>query len=316
MKYFIIVLLLFQFFSLTAQRIHLTDTANQWMVTHAKDGEGPFDCYRDNLRIIAEKDTIAFNHTYKKLTSIYVSNGNKKCFGNVTPYTYLIREDTLLQQAWLLGDDSLEHILYNHNWQVNDTIHWGYGPPHQSYAAGKFFITRIDSTSINGQWHRVFHVINSNSSTGYFAIIEGVGSTCGPAFAAYPNTFEDSWTLNCYVRGAGNPEFSPPVNTGAFNSFFENRGPCTMGISENALMPVQATIIPNPASSRALLQLSRLLEHGHIVVYNTSGQLVYQSSLQGRTFPIGAYLQTPGLYYYQVRQEEKGTILSGRFIFE
>ena len=154
MKKLLLILLTTLSVTVSAQKIRFTDSRNHW-VTHGSAGmEG---CYFDNYSQYG-MDTVIYMHTYKQLyNSCSHLPGYPGCIPTCSmAQNMLIREDTIADivyyRTW--SSDTVEHILYDYNMNVGDTILYNLTSGINATIVDS--VINIDSIIINGVYHKVF----------------------------------------------------------------------------------------------------------------------------------------------------------------
>ena len=306
---YILLLVVVYSFQTHAQRIQLTDTLNEWTIYHT--GYAMPDYFTDRYTLKLGADTFLFGHTYKRTYYTLQHTGTVGGGGGVG-LGRGYREDTVLHKAWcLLEDDSLEHLIYDGNWQVGDSIKWRM----RNGGINSFYtISGIDSSLVSGQWHRVFHVQNYNSAAGFFDIIDGIGSSCGLAVSARPATFEDSWTLCSFTNAGMRPAISPGIGIG---KLVTNTANCTLSVIETSTQIQTAIVVPNPINDASKIVWKYPIKDGLVQIYNMSGKVVRRYDIRGQS-SIRPDLNSsePGIYFYRIIDNSDGTILTGNFLIQ
>jgi hypothetical protein len=228
----------------------------------------------------------------------------------------LFREDTLLGQVWCIRPplDSLEHIVYNKDWQVGDTLPWQYFG-----TQGRSTVIGIDSTLLYGEWHRIFHM-NCNGTSRQFNdydIVEGIGSTEGPHFPLYTHTFEIVWQLHCFSQAGYRPPVTPTLG---YPKIFDNSTSCNVVTLDIPKMPpnrnARVAIVPNPGGASMTLELSELVDCQSVTIIDALGRSLMIGFDGKREINIGQYLTTSGVYHYRLADRKSNCQYSGSFLFQ
>ena len=214
--------------------------------------------------------------------------------------------------------DTTEHVLFDYNLAAGDTF-----LEYRLQTVGSRIdsapiiehVSIIDSTTIGGTWHRVWHMEsldNSNHFVGY-DFIEGIGSYQGPFYPLNPYHFEGCSVLTCFHSNGSTPIVDPPV--GGFN----NSSSCTMSYGERVLetitLPVSAFVVPNPADETSVILLPDGLMIGTLKILDCMGRVVYETSYSNvGKLPLGEKMQRPGIYYFQIADKERNEAYSGTFV--
>jgi len=320
MKQLLFMLLFVFSISSSAQKIRFTNNTNQWN-TLSIDGNA---C--SNLNSFQYgADTIVRGITYKSMYSTW-----SNYFGYHYSCTYcgysdggdeincLVREDTVTGIVYYLKPtDTSEHILYNYNLQVGDSI---------SYGLITDTVASIDSTLSNGVYYRIWNL--QNKAPGLFrsyTVLEGVGCTNDPVFPAwFGECFEFGESLTCFYEHDSFPVITAPINS---CSHYENRfGCCTIntGVFNNAAgcssgsgtigggssisvsnikqeIPYLA-IFPNPAITQ--LTITAPDEMTSIVITNLLGQTVYNGECHSQKAEVDIADLVNGMYFVRVNGSE------------
>ncbi|RLD23010.1 MAG: hypothetical protein DRI54_07890 [Bacteroidetes bacterium] len=179
--------------------------------------------------------------------------------------------------------------LYNFNLQQGDSVFYDFG------FDGIFLkIETIDSIEIEEQFYKRFYF--DEPIFGFFYIkeiwIEGIGSTHGPLFPAYPMIFSDeipdSLNLTCY-----NIE-----NQVIWNN--PNYGACYINIvlSIDELTILSFKIYPNPAKNEIFISSNNGTEIDEVNIYNQLGQNVIHQNHYNRSLDVSSLM--PGIYFVEV----------------
>src|SRR5215217_6588638 len=266
-----------------ASRIHLTDTSNIWKVVYEEyDGF----TYRYFYTLAFTGDTVINGMNYKIMTNL---TSSPKGY----PARYF-REDTTNGKAWCIMqsfNDSTEHLIYDDNWQIGDSITWN-----GFHFQGSSKVTGKDSTFINGEWYKVFQFRSTQSAAVVFEVIEGIGSISGPAFTGQPYTFENSWKLTCFNNNGITPLVNPKI--GRYN--FDNSLSCTVSVSEHTKNNVRLLVFPNPATEMLTVKDRPELRDIPITFYNASGSIISKHNGGHGDININTAVLAPGLYFLSV----------------
>src|ERR1035437_1492907 len=210
MKTFISILLLLLPFSSIAQKIRFSDNRNQGTTLGFASDTQPFQ----NVFIFGT-DTLAYGMIYKPIHNLqhpYFCGWFTGCSGGGGPLlNFLIREDTIAHIVYCRNvsaytTDTLEHILYNYNFNIGDSI---------NYKGFIDTVASIDSTLINGIYHKIFNFQNKAHGRSY-TVLEGVGCTNNPVFpASFGACFEYGESLFCFSQNGVRPAIHAPINSRA-----------------------------------------------------------------------------------------------------
>lgn len=91
---------------------------------------------------------------------------------------------------------------------------------------------------------------------------------------------------------------------------------CSQVLSVNELnLQYNILVYPNPTNGKATLMFSDNIKNGIIEIYNSQGQKVKQSSVEGALTTVDITNLTSGVYHYQL-QYDIGVLKSGKIIIE
>ena len=190
---------------------------------------------------------------YYRCTSIY---------GGVCPITFgavescLVREDTLAGVVYYridgLSVDTLEHVLYNYNLRVGDSI---------IYQTLIDTVESIDSTIVNGVYHKIFNFQNTvYGRMRTYTVLEGIGCTNNPLLPVFFGAcFEYGESLVCFSQNGIWPAAHAPINScaafgticcsisvGVFDNVIGCSGALGSPVPQKEIKEVR--ISPNPAN--------------------------------------------------------------------
>jgi hypothetical protein len=303
--------LIFGCINIHAQRIRFSDTTNTWKV---RAGGKDFNSipFSSSYHYYYRGDTIIQGIDYKRLASYeFRHSGGANA---PLPDTYFIREDTVIGKVWSRSNrlyDTVEKLIYNAAWAMDDSVMFekGYGD--------KFYINSIDSTQINGVWHKVFGLRTNRTGPGsnYAHVIEGLGTTAGPGFAFTGGlSLEGSYRLLCYYNKSLKPVLTPAVPGSMSSQSFSNTTACNLAVE--SFKADEAYISPNPITSQSRISLPQLLTKGELSILDASGRLLTTNAIsETSNVALPAYNYLPGLYYYHITDLQTGLSLWGQFVF-
>ena len=292
-KTFLISLLVIFSISSFGQKIRFTDSTNVWTLLYTSVDPGSSPWFTSWISPVSYSGSVMVGgFKYLILDSSYIredSAANKvfiKYYHN--PFTSTI--------------DSAERILYDYNWIVSDTVNG-------------LWITSIDSTMINGFWYKVWHF------SGDVNVIEGIGSTNGFQFAAYPDFYfgEYSRQLICFQNNGISPSLSNPVSSWGAVAYvnFDDSLSCSMRplkILKTTGNQGSPSVSPNPIDPSSKIIFPKNISSGIVAIYNDLGQPVINLPFQNKDeLLIGDKIKIPGIYYYRVMDNETGKVYSGKF---
>jgi hypothetical protein len=313
MKYLLLFIFMSAGLQLNAQKVRFMDTANRWTLEHVcgQIGESTQQIYTYKIG----KDSLVFGQIYKHIEIVSLENHREGLGGGNCGDKYIgafFREDTTVKRIFcLLKGDSTEYLVYDENWQVGDTFSCCHG----STQHWRSTVEKRDSTFFNNSWHNVFKIsIKIPTYTGFYYIIEGIGSTNGTAYPAWPITFENSVRLRCFSNGGIYPAINPRIGA------FDNATSCEivrLDVSKYVNGSAEIKITPNPGSETMGMEISPVLRKGHLWVVDVLGKVVFSVSIDGQgKIPIGQHLSVPGIYCYILQDDDDRYRYRGRFIFE
>ena len=180
-------------------------------------------------------------------------------------YSTAIRQDTLQRKVYFIYQDTVEHVLYDFNITVGDTITPLY---------------YIDSILINGDYRKRFVLQSWMPADTNFALIEGIGSTTGPFQPLYPY-FEQGSLLECFSQNNIN--------------LYPGYGNCKLytGIKEINKENKQIKIYPNPSSTTITISAKGINTY---ILSNTFGQVIKEGKLNGDETTIEVSALPNGIY--------------------
>ncbi len=268
-----------------AQKIHFSDTSNYWKV-------------------------ISFDPDHAISSDMWHFTGNV-LNGSV------VREDTVTHKVYAISThapdyDTNEHLLYDYNLQLGDTIKTHYA---------RHIVSALDSIQINGIWHKVWDFQgvwgDTAASTGNmlagYKVLEGVGCLSTPMFPDFPFGFEVYGEVVCFENKGNKPTFSSnPIY------YFDNTASCTksfgLGVGNVAAANAQPVLFPNPVTEATLLYLPANFE-GTVSIVSVAGRVVYKQQITGQTsITIAEKITAPGMYFYHITDSKTGSTTNGKFV--
>ncbi len=304
MKYIISLLLLVIALASSAQKIRFSDTRNEWK-TLAFVFDGP--PFKQEFAYGA--DTIAYGHAYKLLhnnisyfycTAMWSSGtcpGGGGGGGGGSSELYFIREDTLNNKVYYrdittVSTDTLEHLLYNYNLTVGDSINFTFMGSTLTDT-----VASIDSTLINGVYHKIFNMINKQYGfMRSYTVVEGIGCTNNPLFPAlFGVCFEYGESLYCFSQAGIRPVIHAPINSCAtFTTIcchitltsFDNTTNCaTVLSSKNTASQNAIAATPNPANGFLNITSDHPFDNSTLSIYDLTGTRIYHTQLTQHQYP-------------------------------
>ena len=196
-----------------------------------------------------------------------------------------IREDTIANIVYIRYNyyctghlDTVDRVLYNYNWQVNDTIR----QPDFCGDHPVCWVSAIDSTEINGIWYKVWHIngiCGGDARPIAYNIIEGIGCTQAFDYAIRPYPpFENSEQIICFSNRGISYALSNTVWSWGLsgNIYFDNTTSCASHtIKVNGVQPINQSIsvVPNPTTSSITISAPTTITQ--LIITNLLGQIVY-----------------------------------------
>jgi hypothetical protein len=258
-------------------------------------------------------DTTINGRHYKILagtsSQTYIQGSTQPYYPGVRPaQASFYREDTLLNKVWgilKVDSNSAERLIFDGNWRVGDTVHCEDG-----YNNGRSEVIGIDSTFLLGNWYRVFYMQVTPNSTNNYNIIEGIGSTNGPAFPMIGYTFEYRYSLKCFSHDGIMPPVSPALD------LFDNTTSCSpLAVVVNKGQD-GITVVPNPGYKEMVMNIPADIRNASLYVTDGIGRRIADVSIDNELrINLGQYLQVEGVYYYNLRDQHTGRRYMGRFIY-
>lgn len=304
----------------TAQKLRFTESTNQWTTLSLRGGDL---CSFQNFFTYGADTTVSGSiyHSMTETSSLFLAGscmGTGGCMGGfVTPNNYLVREDTSAGIVYYLNPvDSAEHILFNYNMQVGDSITY-------ILTTGSFVdaVDSIDSTLINGVYHKIFNMHNRVLGTQRsYTILEGVGCTNSPMFPAwFPSCFEYSESLVCFSGHGSYPAADAPINSCAkYGSYpcgnyyvpsFHNTAGCVGTLNANNEKSHTRSIIvaPNPATDHLNITSATAFDNNTTIsAYDVTGRCVSKTKAESgkNELNINTAEWSAGVYMIIVQNKE------------
>lgn len=268
-----LILILVLSSSAHAQKIHFTDTTNNWEVLDVFTGDPTPEFYYYSYYYI--NDSIIGTNAYKVFNS-----------------GALVREDTIAGKIFIIDPTSdSEKVMMNYNLNIGDTF---------KYNAFEHVVTGIDSTTIDSISYRVWHFqpVDGIAENPY-DVIEGIGCAGGPTFMLNPAYFEGGPFVYCFSTKGTNPPLIPGVD------YLDNSTSCykfTHLYVGNIQTRSACKIFPNPANDQLTIQTNNSRPYT-ITLNNIMGQTIktFQSNKLQETIDVSRL--PAGLYYLSVIDE-------------
>ncbi len=307
MKYLLTLSALLLCFQLFAQKIHYSDKRNRWVTK----GTFPGDIGCEFWRIVSFGDDTTVNGiTYQKLMSGGTSeiNGSMECYGG-PPYPrpfILIREDTTANMVYyvdLSNADTNEYVLYNFNLSLGDTIHYPNGS--ELPISHTDSVIRLDSTIINGVYHKVYAFNMRENPYHRYTIVEGVGSLT-EYWQPFNICFEGGEILYCFYQDTTFVPVTAPffaycesyLYTHYPDTFYSTAPLCQTLTVTDILKHNYLKVFPNPANDHINITAGEPIDGLTIIeLFSATGQLVSatserqlkQSAIDCSNLPNGVY---------------------------
>ena len=298
MRYITVIILSLLSLSASAQKIRFTNPNNSWVYKIY----GNVIC--TGTRTLAySADSVILGTPYKHLAETY----NMVVAGGCTPYSgsenYFVREDTLAgiiyyRNTSATWTDTGEQVYFNYNFHVGDTLFHQYG--------SNDYVIALDSTIINGVFHKVF-IMGSGGATILYTFIEGVGCLMRPYANFMENCIDSHEELRCFSQSSVIPAFNLLRFRCAISpDTFKNIESCNTLLVDNIFIgkakPVR--IFPNPATDHLDIFIDdNQLNDVSISFTDISGRCLYTKKLDKNTnsvsIPTTFFAQ--GLYLISVK---------------
>ncbi len=261
----------------------------------------PFSDLYEDYSMVLNGDTTINSMIYHKMTTpCVVSNCSPPVINSV--HKGSIRQDTVLRTVYLIPPgDSVEHLLYDFNMQIGDTIQ-GFLNPWTGFTDT---VESIDSILI-GNGYRKRWLTNSCYQI-YF--IEGIGSTFG-VLEKSPGCITDapSYSLTCFSQNGQTLYPSPTTSCEVI-----------LGVKSMPENNFSISVFPNPfhSSTTFTIKGDPGIRNAELKIYNSFGKHISTKIIQGESATIDRKGWTGGIYFYQLLDEKKNGILAnGKFIIE
>ncbi len=297
MKHIPTILLLVFAINTNAQKIRFTDSTNHWTTLSLRGGD--LCSFQNTFSYGADTTVSGISYRYmRESSSLFIPGscmGSGFCMGGgADSFNYLVREDTTSGIVYYINPfDTLEHLLFNYNLNVGDSITYLF--PSNSFTDS---VASIDSTLINGIYHKIFNMQNKGNPTGRnYTILEGIGCTNSPTFPAwFPGCFEYTESLVCFSEHGTYPTASAPINScAAYSSYpcsylfipsFHNIAGCVGALAtSNAKKQTPfLTITPNPATDHIDITSEHpFAQNTFVTVYDMSGRSVFRTQAEQKS---------------------------------
>jgi hypothetical protein len=321
----VLIILIFSGRDTQAQRVHFTDTGNTWtMLFFDISATVPMYTSYSNDWIIAGRN-------YHQLVT--------KCRWTFPDISLAVREDTTLGKIYFRfnsptfwnasATDTLEHTLFDYGLKPGDTLKTAYSGFNFWYQ-----VRSLDSVTLGTDYYRhwvMSRVLGDGVSS--YEFIEGVGTNYSPVFSVCPYVSFQAQQLRCFTNRGLRPRCQPaiglpfagilpPSATDPFaTAKFDNDTSCVFVYPRQAGVLGSSQggsgLLPNPCSPSDLLMLPRELSKPTLHITDATGRVVLQKILEGQSrFPVGQYLDAPGVYHYILQDAATRQRYTGRFLFQ
>jgi hypothetical protein len=246
-------------------------------------------------------DTTLDNVVYKQLHWLN-HNGN-------TMQKYFYREDNRrvylrYEQQYPGGDNydylsfqsNQEYLIYDYSLSIGDTVPSTYLTDNYLNHNVYYTIFSIDSLFIGGQYHKRFH-INDSDGCDRESIIEGIGSTRGFIYPTniYCPVYE--FELLCYDLDT--LHYTTEYSIQHFNSACD----VSVGVEENAINNIST--YPNPAQDFVSIEIPKNPNLAQLSIYNLTGQLISKKQISQPNQQISITELENGMYIFVIHNEDK-----------
>lgn len=308
----------------SAQRIRFTDTSNQWTFVDINNDGGYISGSIETDKF--GTDTVILSKRYRRFLH--------HARGATWQLSLAVREDTAANKLYFRflsstfgsnATDTAEHVFFDYNLQLNDTLSMDYSTYHARHVA-----VRLDSLRIGNGHYKRWRMLPAGSIAGGYTFIEGIGCVAQIDYPVFDYFFEDLLQLRCFRNSTGQPSCAPAtelpywrgyVNEGFYQTdSFDNASSCTItpvAVPIAATSKLDVVIAPNPGGKESILKLPTTQDKILFSISNVMGQLIKQGCFEGGMIvPVGQYLKMPGIYYYILQDAATGQRYTGRFVFQ
>jgi Secretion system C-terminal sorting domain len=263
------------------------------------------DCiYGDNYNYYINGDTLingfVYKQIYKKGVYYSFSHGGppiSNCpadswYVNTSPDLLLRSFNKKMYVRLNLQYDTLEYLLYDFDLSLGDTLPYTYNNSH-----GNLVVASIDSFYTPYGYRKKFNLANTFPD---YALIEGIGFSEGLLERVQ---WESRIGLNCYSLNDTN--YYPTMGGNCISP---------ARINTKIANKTSVTISPNPFTSTANVEFTKLHSNATLYIYNTLGQLVQQQTIvPTSTLQLERNTLPAGLYYYTLAQPNNTNVV-GKFV--
>ncbi len=277
-KSYILIPLLLLFISASSfgQKIHFTDSVNNWKIEHS--GGWP----------------ILYSYEQRYFDGFVIKNGNR--YTNIKNLG-LCREDTVLHKVYMISPyDTVERLLYDYNMQVGDTLaYYFYGGGHNPSGV----VVQKDSILIAGNYYKKWKLNNLAPYIYSTTIIEGIGVVVW-------STFEQARKTICFQRNG----VIIPVG------YYVTSSTCALDVNYINADNNTTTISPNPANQYSKITFPYTVLSGSLIITDIHGKTISSKDINNKKEMMVGGLPAGGLYFYKLTDLTNNQSYTGKFIYE
>ena len=225
--------------------------------------------------------------------------------GNINPSQYygFIREDSLHRIYYKTTATNPERLIYDFSITEKDTI-TAYGlmkKENDEFSKCQYICDSISIREYHGVQRRVFYLTELKGLVPEYWI-EGLGSSSGLLHNFDGRVGGDAFYLSCVYSGD--------------SLLFKKYATCVrIALDINDITPNNPRIFPNPIGKNQRLQINNMKPGCVLEVYDARGTLVHRQILDSSEITIRLDVNT-GIYLYRIIENRKGSVYSGKLIFE
>jgi Secretion system C-terminal sorting domain len=255
----------------------------------------PFTPFDEDYSYTFDGDTLIGSMQYHKIKTPFIQVNNPGCgTHNDDGYKGCIRQDIANKKVYcILPNDSVEHIIFDFNLQVGDTI-----PTIPSFVCySKLYVTQIDSVLIGNSYRKRWL-----SSSSAFNIIEGIGANW-EFFQPMCEVIDGATgLLTCFTQNS-----TPVYPDSTFN--------CALITNINSVSDIHSFVklFPNPFHTSMTISLN--VENASMEIYNSFGEFVRHVKITEHSTVIHRNSLADGIYFYRLLTDN-GKIASGKFVIK
>ena len=265
------------------------DTASWVVHTYSNPCQGYCNSNYYEMRGDTILNSVSYNKIYHRDAHFYYITPPTVVGATYGSLKYIgaVRQDSINKKVYYIDSTmTKDTLLYDFSLNLGDTIR----PLYKANMALK--ITKIDSILINNNYHKIFYFFNITSVE--WSLIEGVG--WGGDFFGILYYAGGSYNLTCF---SGNLV----GGSGGFggNECTYTLGP-TVGIHKPEATSIYFRAYPDP--SNGIFTIKN--ENGRInliSIYNTIGEIIFQSTILNPQSTIDLSSQPNGIYFLQLKTE-------------